>query len=99
VASEAAERGEIRRAWLTDTLRGNHETSRGTYGSRSIRAKLADAYDQRINKKRLALSIGTVGDAFDNAVVESFWGRMQTELSNRKRWTTRVDCRRRSSTG
>jgi putative transposase len=210
---------EIRRAWLTDTIGAIHEASRGTYGSRRIRAELADAYDQRVNRKLimaimkdlgisglpirrrrgkpardkratsedlvhrrfartgpnqlwmtditehptkegklycccvldafsrkvvgwsidrrptaamvnaalgmaiearrpaggsilhsdhgsqftswtfsqrirqagLAHSIGTVGDAFDNAVVESFWGRMQTELFNRKRWTTRVE--------
>jgi putative transposase len=36
-------------------------------------------------------SLGTVGDPWDNAVIESFWGRMQTELLNRKRWTTRVE--------
>ena len=35
--------------------------------------------------------MGSVGDAFDNAVIESFWGRMQTELLNRKRWTTRTE--------
>jgi hypothetical protein len=33
---------------------------------------------------------GTIGAAFENAVVESFWARMQTELLNRRRWTTRV---------
>ena len=35
--------------------------------------------------------MGSVGDAFDNAVIESFWGRMQTELLNRRRWRTRVE--------
>ena len=35
--------------------------------------------------------MGSVGDRFDNAVIESFWGRMQTELLNRKRWNTRVE--------
>ncbi|PBI86891.1 hypothetical protein BKP42_63410 [Rhodococcus erythropolis] len=24
-------------------------------------------------------------------MIESFWGRMQTELLNRKRWKTRID--------
>jgi Integrase core domain len=28
---------------------------------------------------------------YDNAVVESFWGRMQVELLNRQRWRTRVE--------
>ncbi|MGY5227118.1 IS3 family transposase, partial [Nocardia asiatica] len=26
-----------------------------------------------------------------NAVIESFWGRMQTELLNRQRWKTRIE--------
>jgi putative transposase len=44
-----------------------------------------------IGEAGLASSMGTVGDAYDNAVVESFWGRMQTELLNRKKWKTRVE--------
>jgi putative transposase len=35
--------------------------------------------------------MGTIGDAYDNAVIESFWGRMQTELLNRQRWRTRIE--------
>jgi hypothetical protein len=34
--------------------------------------------------------VGSVGDPYDNAVVESFWGRMQPELLNRQRWDTRL---------
>jgi putative transposase len=34
---------------------------------------------------------GTIGDAYDNAVVESFWARLQTELLDRRRWKTRVE--------
>ena len=37
------------------------------------------------------VNYGRVGDAFDNAVVESFWARMQTELLNRRKWKTRVE--------
>jgi transposase InsO family protein len=36
-------------------------------------------------------SMGSVGDCFDNAVIESFWSRMQVELLDRKRWSTRVE--------
>jgi putative transposase len=36
-------------------------------------------------------SMGTIGDAYDNAVIESFWARMQTELLDRQRWTTRLE--------
>jgi transposase InsO family protein len=35
--------------------------------------------------------MGAVGSAYDNAMVESFWGRMQVELFNRKRWKTRIE--------
>ena len=32
-----------------------------------------------------------VGSCYDNAVIEVFWGRMQVELLNRRRWNTRVE--------
>ena len=48
-------------------------------------------FSQRIRDAGLAHSLGTIGDAFDNAVVESFWGRMQTELLNRRKWKTRIE--------
>ncbi len=35
--------------------------------------------------------MGSVGDCFDNTVMESFWSRVQVELLDRKRWQTRVE--------
>ena len=35
--------------------------------------------------------MGTVGDTFDNALIEAFWARLQTELLNRKKWKTRIE--------
>jgi len=35
-------------------------------------------------------SFGTIGDACDNAMMESFWSTMQIELLNRKKWKTRI---------
>jgi transposase InsO family protein len=35
--------------------------------------------------------MGSIGDCYDNAVIESFWGRVQTELLNRRRWKTRIE--------
>jgi len=32
-----------------------------------------------------------VGDWYDNAMMESFWSRMQVELLDRKPWKTRVE--------
>jgi len=31
------------------------------------------------------------GDCYDNAMIESFWSRMQVELLDRQRWETRVE--------
>jgi putative transposase len=33
--------------------------------------------------------MGTVGDCYDNAMMESFWGTMQLELLDTKEWRTR----------
>ena len=30
-------------------------------------------------------------NCYDNAVIESFWARMQVELLDRKRWNTRIE--------
>lgn len=49
------------------------------------------AFTQRAKDSGLLPSMGTVGDAYDNAVIESFWARMQTELLDRQRWTTRIE--------
>jgi putative transposase len=49
------------------------------------------AFSDRVKSAGLALSMGRVGDAFDNAMMEAFWGRMQTELLNRRRWRTRLE--------
>ena len=35
--------------------------------------------------------MGSVGDCFDNAVIESLRARLQVEVLNRKRWRTRVE--------
>ena len=49
------------------------------------------AFTQRTSASGLLPSMGTIGDAYDNAVIESFWARMQTELLDRRRWKTRVE--------
>jgi putative transposase len=48
-------------------------------------------FTRRAIDSGLLPSMGSVGDCFDNAVIESFWSRMQVELLNRKRWKTRVE--------
>lgn len=49
------------------------------------------AFTKRALDSGLVPSMGSIGDCFDNAVVESFWARMQVELLDRRRWRTRVE--------
>lgn len=35
--------------------------------------------------------MSSIGDGYENAVIESLSGRIQTELLNRKRWNTRAE--------
>jgi transposase InsO family protein len=49
------------------------------------------AFTQRARESGLLPSMGAVGSAYDNAVIESFWARMQTELLDRQRWKTRLE--------
>ena len=48
-------------------------------------------FSQRILEGGLMPSMGKVGAAVDNAMMESFWARMQTELLNRQKWNTRIE--------
>lgn len=49
------------------------------------------AFTRRALDSGLVPSMGSVGSCFDNAMIESFWSRMQVELLDRKRWRTRVE--------
>ena len=49
------------------------------------------AFTQRVIDANLLPSMGSVGDCYDNAMMESFWSRVQVELFNRKRWSTRLE--------
>lgn len=49
------------------------------------------AFTQRARASGLLLSMGSIGDCVDNAMMESFWARVQVELLNRRRWRTRLE--------
>ncbi len=49
------------------------------------------AFTRRASDSGLLPLMGSVGDCFDTAVMESFWSRVQVELLDRKRWSTRVE--------
>jgi putative transposase len=47
------------------------------------------AFGKRLREAGLLASMGTISDCYDNAMMESFWGTMQLELLDSKRWQTR----------
>lgn len=49
------------------------------------------AFTRRAVDSGLLPSMGSVGDCYVNAMIESFWSRMQVELLDRQRWRTRVE--------
>ena len=49
------------------------------------------AFTRRARDSGLVPSMGSIGDCYDNAVIESFWSRMQVELLDRRRWRTRLE--------
>ncbi len=51
-------------------------------------------FGQRLRQAGLMGSMGTVGDALDNAVAESFFASLQCELLDRHRWDTRAELAR-----
>ena len=49
------------------------------------------AFTDRAKASGLLPSMGSVGDCFDNSMIEAFWSRMQVELLDRQRWRTRIE--------
>lgn len=48
-------------------------------------------FGQRLRSAGILGSMGTVGDALDNAMAESFFATVQTELLDRRAWNTRAE--------
>ena len=63
-----------------------HHSDRGTQYT-SI------AFGLRCREAGIAVSMGSVGDAYDNAMAESFFASLETELIDRSSWRTRADAR------
>jgi len=51
----------------------------------------AYAFGQRLLDAGIAASMGSKGDAYDNAMMESFFGTLKIELIDRRRWRTRQE--------
>jgi putative transposase len=72
--------------WRRDVVRNRliHHSDKGSqYTALRFTQRLADA--------GVAPSTGSVGDSFDNAVAESFFGTLKTELIYRHSWASRHD--------
>ena len=63
-----------------------HHSDRGTQYT-SI------AFGLRCREAGIVLSMGSTGDAYDNALAESFFATLETELIDRSSWRTRADAR------
>jgi putative transposase len=63
-----------------------HHSDRGTQYT-SI------AFGLRCREAGIAVSMGSTGDAYDNAMAESFFASLETELIDRSSWRTRADAR------
>ena len=51
------------------------------------------AFGRRCREAGIALSMGSKGDCFDNAMAESFFASLETELIDRTSWRTRAEAR------
>ena len=51
------------------------------------------AFGERCKKMGVRPSMGTVGDAYDNAMAESFFATLECELIDRRSWQTKTEAR------
>ena len=49
------------------------------------------AFGERCKKMGVRPSMGTVGDAYDNAMAESFFATLECELIDRRSWQTKTE--------
>lgn len=49
------------------------------------------SFGENVRRWGLLASFGTIGDCYDNAVMESFWARLQVELLNTRKWATSLE--------
>ncbi|GAA2756183.1 hypothetical protein GCM10009872_15430 [Actinopolymorpha rutila] len=74
-----------------DTRHGNTTTAGTVIHSDQGTQFGSWAFTDRAKNSGLVPSMGSVGDCYDNAMIESFWSRVQVELLDRKKWKTRIE--------
>jgi len=70
---------ELRRATNETVIHSDHGVQFTSWG-----------FSEHATNYGLLTSMGTIGDYFDNTVIESFWSRVQVELLDRQSWETRL---------
>lgn len=68
--------------------RGQMRASQAIHHSDQGSQYTSFAFTRRLKDAGITPSMGTIGDALDNAMCESLIGSMKTELLNRQRWKT-----------
>ncbi len=51
------------------------------------------AFGRRLRESGIAASMGSIGDCFDNALAESFFATLETELIDRSEWTNMAEAK------
>jgi putative transposase len=69
----------------TDTQQGKQTVLHSDHGCQFT----SWDFGQRLRNSGILGSMGSIGDCYDNAMIESFWGTMQLELLDTKEWATR----------
>jgi putative transposase len=57
------------------------------------------AFGQRLRAAGLLPSMGTIGDCYDNSMMESFWGTLQLEVLDTRIWEPAMNLPMPSSSG
>ncbi len=74
-------------------LSADERRRRAAWARKAYMSSLAFAFGRRCREAGIAQSMGSVGDAYDNALAESFFASLETELIDRSSWRTRADAR------
>src|SRR5882762_6760289 len=80
---------------LLKQIRTVHASSRETYGAPRVQAALKAGGEKHGRKRiaRLMRAAGLVGDAYDNAMCESFFATLECELLGRRRFASQAEAK------
>ena len=71
----------------------NSSSTRSRWPSRAVAPNTSLIFTRRCRSVGITVSIGSKGDCFDNAVLESFHATLKKDLIHRRSWPTKADAR------